>query len=213
MDSRLFLVAIIGLLALVGSFWPAALLPAPRRLGTPSAMDRSTFANRVLLWCAEGFGTGRIPIAPGTMGSVVGVGWAVALIGLPHAWMWGLAVVFGAAVSVWLAGHAEGLLARSDPPSVVIDEIVAIPLVYLGWMMRVNAMNGGWSPAGHWNTGSTWLCLSLGFLAFRFFDVVKPWPVRQSQSLVGGWGVTIDDFLAAAYANLIWIPVSLSGWW
>lgn len=213
MDSRLLLVAVIGLLALIGSFWPAALLPAPRRLGTPSAMDRSTFANRFLLWCAEGLGTGRIPVAPGTMGSVVGVGWTVALLGLPSAWTWGLTVVAGAAVSVWLCGHAEGLLARSDPPSVVADEIFAMPLVFAGWMLRLNAAHGGWTTPGLWSSGSTWVCLALGFAAFRFFDVAKPWPVRQSQSLVGGWGVTIDDFLAAAYANLIWIPVSLLGWW
>ena len=45
--------------------------------------------------------------------------------------------------------------------------------------------------------------LTLGvFALFRFFDVVKPWPVRQSQSLPGGWGVTVDDALAAVYVNL-----------
>jgi phosphatidylglycerophosphatase A len=49
----------------------------------------------------------------------------------------------------------------------------------------------------------TWL-LTLGvFAAFRFFDVAKPWPVDQSQSLPGGWGVTIDDVLAAVYVNLV----------
>jgi len=48
----------------------------------------------------------------------------------------------------------------------------------------------------------TWL-LTLGvFAAFRFFDVLKPWPVRQSQSLPGGWGVTMDDLLAAVYVNV-----------
>jgi phosphatidylglycerophosphatase A len=46
--------------------------------------------------------------------------------------------------------------------------------------------------------------LTLGvFAAFRFFDVAKPWPVHQSQSLPGGWGVTIDDVLAAVYVNLV----------
>ena len=41
------------------------------------------------------------------------------------------------------------------------------------------------------------------FAAFRFFDVLKPWPVRQSQRLPGGWGVTMDDVLAALYVNLL----------
>jgi phosphatidylglycerophosphatase A len=40
------------------------------------------------------------------------------------------------------------------------------------------------------------------FAAFRFFDIVKPWPVRQSQSLPGGWGITVDDVLAAGYVNV-----------
>jgi phosphatidylglycerophosphatase A len=40
-------------------------------------------------------------------------------------------------------------------------------------------------------------------VAFRFFDVLKPWPVRQSQSLPGGWGVTMDDMLAAVYVNFL----------
>ena len=41
------------------------------------------------------------------------------------------------------------------------------------------------------------------FILFRIFDILKPWPVRQSQRLPGGWGVTVDDLLAAAYAGLL----------
>jgi phosphatidylglycerophosphatase A len=52
-------------------------------------------------------------------------------------------------------------------------------------------------------TGHHWLWLVAIFAAFRFFDVVKPWPIRQSQSLPGGWGITIDDLLAAIYVNLL----------
>ncbi len=43
------------------------------------------------------------------------------------------------------------------------------------------------------------------------FDIWKPWPVRQSQSLPGGWGVTVDDFLAAVSVNLIWLPAARLG--
>jgi phosphatidylglycerophosphatase A len=49
------------------------------------------------------------------------------------------------------------------------------------------------------------------FAAFRFFDVLKPWPVRQSQALPGGWGVTVDDLLAALYVNLL-LAVVLGAW-
>jgi phosphatidylglycerophosphatase A len=47
------------------------------------------------------------------------------------------------------------------------------------------------------------------FVAFRLFDVWKPWPVRQSQTLAGGWGVTIDDALAAVYVNVVVVVVLL----
>jgi phosphatidylglycerophosphatase A len=47
------------------------------------------------------------------------------------------------------------------------------------------------------------------FAAFRLFDIWKPWPVRQSQALPGGWGVTVDDFLAAIYVALAALPVVL----
>ena len=54
--------------------------------------------------------------------------------------------------------------------------------------------------------GSHWLGVAGLFLLFRAFDVLKPWPVRQSQRLPGGWGVTVDDFLAAIYVALISLP-------
>jgi phosphatidylglycerophosphatase A len=51
--------------------------------------------------------------------------------------------------------------------------------------------------------GQHWLAALGVFVAFRFFDVLKPWPVRQSQSLPSGWGVTVDDLLAALYVNAV----------
>ena len=52
-----------------------------------------------------------------------------------------------------------------------------------------------------------WLATLGVFAAFRFFDVLKPWPIRQSQSLPGGWGVTVDDALAAVYVNAVVLAV------
>ena len=53
------------------------------------------------------------------------------------------------------------------------------------------------------NSGGTWKGILAVFLLFRFFDVLKPWPVGRSQALPGGWGVTVDDFLAAGYVNVV----------
>ena len=62
---------------------------------------------------------------------------------------------------------------------------------------------GKWPLLEEFFAGRNWF-LSLGiFAAFRFFDVAKPWPVKQSQTLPGGWGITVDDFLAAIYVSAV----------
>jgi phosphatidylglycerophosphatase A len=155
--------------------------------------------NPYLLWIAQGFGLGRIPVAPGTFGSLAGLLWFALLLktGSWAGFLGGSAA--GLALSVWLCGLAETALSRKDPGSVVLDEIAAIPLCFVGWLAMVTWKTGIWPGPefflSHWQ-------LALGvFLAFRLFDVLKPWPVGRSQSLPGGWGVTVDDALAAVYVN------------
>ncbi|HEY3861381.1 MAG TPA: phosphatidylglycerophosphatase A [Verrucomicrobiae bacterium] len=157
------------------------------------------------LWIAQGFGAGRIPFAPGTFGSVVGLGWLAALMCLKS---WPLFIagnVAAVALSVWLCGEGERLLGRKDPGSVVLDEIVAIPICFAAWLVSAWAPHHAWPGAAflwqHWAS-------SIGIFAlFRFFDILKPWPVRQSQNLPGGWGVTVDDVLAAVYVNAVVLAV------
>lgn len=97
---------------------------------------------------------------------------------------------------------AEKSLDQKDPGSVVLDEIVAVPVCFLIWVIVI------WRQSGHWPSlnsffGSEKWIVTLGVLvAFRVFDVLKPWPVRQAQDLPGGFGVTVDDLLAAFYVNL-----------
>ena len=154
------------------------------------------------LWIAQGFGVGRIPVAPGTFGSVVGVAWFALLLLTGKLWLFAAGTVAGVALSVWLCGVGEELLGKKDPQSVVLDEIAAIPVCFLGWVAVLTAKTGMLPPLEVFFSAYGWL-LTLGvFALFRFFDVLKPWPVWQSQSLPGGWGVAIDDVLAAVYVNL-----------
>jgi phosphatidylglycerophosphatase A len=131
-----------------------------------------------IVWIATGFGAGYVPKAPGLAGSLVGLAWWWALAHLP-AWFAG--ACFGASVpaAIGVAGAAARALGQKDPPRVVIDEIVAVPLALAG------ATGAWWLPA---------------FVLFRVFDVWKPWPIRQSQALPGGWGIVADDLLAALAA-------------
>jgi len=155
------------------------------------------------LWLAQGFGVGRIPVAPGTFGSLVGLLWfALLLVPRNPLVFWG-GTLAAIALSVWLCGEAEKILRQTDPGSVVLDEIAAIPVCFAGWVSAVLWKTGRMPELDDCFGPAKWP-LALGvFVAFRFFDVAKPWPVRQSQSLPGGWGVTVDDVLAAGYVNVV----------
>jgi len=157
------------------------------------------------LWIAQGFGVGRIPIAPGTFGSIVGLGWFALLLCLKS---WPLFIagnLVAVALSIWLCGEAEQILKKKDPGSVVLDEIVAIPLCFTGWLAAA------WWPQHRWpGVDFFWKhpLESVGvFALFRFFDILKPSPVRESQNFPGGWGVTMDDVLAAVYVNVVVLVV------
>ena len=155
------------------------------------------------MWLAQGFGVGRIPFAPGTFGSVVGLLWFALLLASGRLWVYAIGVLLGIAISVILSGSAERILGEKDPGSVVIDEIIAIPLCFAGWVGFL-FWRQGFLPSPEFFWSRTIWPLTLGvFVLFRFFDVVKPWPVRQSQSLPAGWGVTVDDVLASVYVNAV----------
>lgn len=139
--------------------------------------------DRLLLGLARLEPSGLSPVAPGTAGSAFAVLLAPWLfLPLPMTGrLLALAVIF--VVGAVTATHAERLLGRKDPGSVVIDELggqwlTLLPFADLGW------------------TG-----LLAGFLFFRLFDILKPWPVKASESwLPSGWGIMIDDYVAGVYA-------------
>ena len=149
------------------------------------------------LWIAQGFGVGRIPFAPGTFGSLVGLLWFALLLKTGNFWLYLAGMIFGFALSVWLCGAAEKILKQSDPSSVVLDEIVAIPLCFLAIVTGHWMRHGRLPEPESFLSAQTWYIPATVFVLFRIFDILKPWPIRQSQNLPGGWGVTVDDLLAA----------------
>src|SRR5581483_4497437 len=157
----------------------------------------------ILLWIAQGFGIGRIPAAPGTFGSVLGLLWFALLLLTGNLWLVLAGMVAGLALSVWVCGVGERVLAEKDPGSVVFDEIDEVTVCFLGWLIIVFSRTGAVPPVEYFLARSHWPLVLGIFTAFRVFDILKPWPVRGSQSLPGGWGVTVDDLLAAVYVNLM----------
>jgi phosphatidylglycerophosphatase A len=161
----------------------------------------------LIVWIAQGFGVGRIPAAPGTFGSLVGLLWFAVLV-TPASFGFYLAgAALGVAFSIWICGQAELILKAKDPQSVVLDEIVAKPICFLGWIALLYFRSGLMPDAAYFFSRQNWPLTLAVFLLFRLFDIAKPWPVRRSQSLPGGWGVTIDDVLAALYVNLIVLAI------
>lgn len=167
--------------------------------------EESRRLNRLafIVWVAQGFGAGTFPLAPGTVGSLIGLLWFALLLASGNLWVFVVATFGGICFSVWACGAAERILRQTDPGSVVLDEITAMPLCFWGWI-AIRLWHGkALADLDAFFSRQTWP-LTLGvFAIFRFFDVVKPWPIRQSQRLPGGWGVTVDDVLAAGYVNVV----------
>jgi len=139
---------------------------------------------KAVMFLATGAHVGRIPFAPGTFGSLVGLP-IVYLFSLAD---WPLAVVLTAILilfSVWVAHLAEQQLKAKDPGCIVIDEIAGMCVTMLGIPLTLT-------------TGIA------GFFLFRVFDVLKPPPARQLEKMLqGGWGVVMDDVAAGIMANIV----------
>lgn len=152
-------------------------------------------------------GVGFIPIAPGTFGSIVGIGLWLIVRGGILALLWPLAgrnnlnllhisygliagqlaaAVLVTLVGTWAASRVEKMHGAKDPQKVVIDEVagqfialIAVPIQFEDW----------WT-------------IIIAFLLFRFFDIVKPYPARKFEDLHGGLGIMADDVVAGIYAAI-----------
>ena len=159
--------------------------------------------DRLVVWIAQGFGSGLLPAGPGTWGSLVGILWLWALLLPGSALAFGVLVTGSILLAVGGCARAEKVLNQHDPGSVVLDEIVAVPLTFLGpWLVL------GTFPAESWSNPLSvgarfWPELIVGFLAFRVFDIAKPGPIGRVQSLPRGWGVVADDVLAGFAAAVV----------
>ena len=155
---------------------------------------RRTAAQKLIVFVAEGFGAGRVPLAPGTVGTLVGFLWIYLLLLPGNGLIYCLGTVAGFFGSVWLGGRAEEILGRKDPGSIVIDEITALPIAFSGALLVTGIV-----PFSHFVHGKRFFVLLVTFVGFRIFDIAKPWFIVRSQNLPGGWGLTVDDFLAALH--------------
>jgi phosphatidylglycerophosphatase A len=140
---------------------------------------------------AFGFGAGLLPRAPGTAGSAVGVVAAWWLLDLPLAVRVGIVLAVIAA-GVWICGESARRLSRHDDQRIVFDEIAGVLLASLAVVEK------------------SLFALALVFVFFRFFDIVKPWPIRDvDHSLRGGLGIMLDDLIAALFAAVCVVTIRI----
>jgi len=153
-------------------------------------------------------GVGYFPIAPGTLGALVGVGlylaiwsWLYAILEAnaararlnllfvftPQLALMLLVIFLVTLAGIWAANRAEKLLGKKDPSSVVIDEVAGQMIALLSGPF--------WRP--------TWWCVFSAFILFRLFDIWKPYPIRRLEGLESGLGIMADDVLAGIYALIV----------
>jgi phosphatidylglycerophosphatase A len=126
--------------------------------------------------------SGWFPIAPGTVGSAVGVAlwWGLRAAGAGVVVEVAVAATLFAA-GAWAASETERVLGVTDPGPVVIDEVMGMCVTLIA------------APV-------SWPAAIAGFVLFRAFDIVKPPPARRLERLHGGWGIMADDLAAGVYA-------------
>jgi phosphatidylglycerophosphatase A len=177
-----------------------------------AAPKRRAFGDYVALAIAT-CGVGYLPLAPGTLGALVGAGLYLTLwtgiyqtsalklgINLQNAYTPQISLMILVAlavtlVGIWAASRTERVLQKKDPSVVVIDEVAGQMIALLSWPFMAH---------------SGWTIIS-AFLLFRLFDIWKPYPIRRLESLESGLGIMADDVLAGVYA-LIANSVLISGY-
>ena len=151
---------------------------------------------QIVLFLATGGYLGHMPIAPGTFGSLPGLLICLGMSGISL----GYAILFAlvlTGVAIGIAQQAKELIGGRDPGSIVIDEITGMTVTLLGIPL-------------------TPFSLILGFLVFRGFDILKPFPIRLLDHKVpGGAGIVLDDVMAGVYGNVLirivlWVTTTAS---
>ncbi|MPZ57111.1 MAG: phosphatidylglycerophosphatase A [Rhizobiales bacterium] len=150
-------------------------------MSEPPRPDLRFLLSSPAAFLALGCGAGLVPRAPGTAGSLLAIPLTLLLKGLPFGWqiaIWATMCVAG----IWLCDRVGRTLGEPDHPAIVWDEICGMAIVLL-----LSPPGLGWVLAG--------------FLAFRVFDIVKPWPIHIiDRRLPNGLGAMGDDLMAAVYA-------------
>ena len=150
----------------------------------PGFFKGSTLSEKIILLLATWFGTGFLPFVPGTWGSLAALPFAAGAYSLGDIFSClSLLIIFF--LSIPVSGRASKIMKREDPSHVVIDEVAGIFATL--FLVPVS-----------------WTSIAAGFILFRIFDILKPYPVGMiDKRIKGGAGIVLDDIMAGIYANVV----------
>lgn len=155
-----------------------------------------------ILAVAVGFGSGLLPVCPGTFGTVVGIPLAVALTALHGRTLLQIAIALALTLlAIPVCDFAERHFGKKDDGRIVADEYMLLPICFIA-QEPLFAQLFGPDP----NPQRALVFILTAFVVSRVFDIVKPFPAYQMQSLKGGLGIVLDDFVADIYS---WIAIWL----
>lgn len=162
--------------------------PPDQSEATPPASPPFGLSGLIATW----FGAGRLPIAPGTWGSLAALPFAWAFIQVGGLAALIVATVAATLIGIWAGGKYAHTVGRHDPGEIVIDEVAGQWLATIPIATSCSA-----------NTISTLLLWIVAFAAFRLFDITKPWPARRVEHWPEGFGIMADDIVAGIYAAIV----------
>ncbi len=154
------------------------------------------------------YGVGLIGIAPGTAGSLVAalIAYPILLLPYGYAWLTLGAVLFTLVGTANASRFMRDRNTTHDPKEIVIDELIGQWLTYSIWYGWLFLIAGNTNAAIRLldSIAASPIYLALGFVLFRFFDILKPWPISLADRRIkGGFGVMFDDILAAIPAGTL----------
>jgi phosphatidylglycerophosphatase A len=138
-----------------------------------------------ILFFATGIGIGYSPVAPGTLGSLLSIFIYYFFLSSINSYIYGFLLIVFVFFSIAISEKAQKYFGKKDDQRIVLDEIVGLLFSFLFLEGKLNL-------------------ILIGFILFRFFDILKPFPIRRLEKLFkGGYGIVLDDVVAGIYTNII----------
>ena len=169
----------------------------------PPLPSNASLADKVVYWLGIGLGSGLPKRAPGTWGTVGGLIAAIPLMMLGFV-PFLIITIIASVVGIWICGRTSDLMGVHDDPHIVWDEwagmwITLLPFSYIGFnqLARIDGLK------------IDWIIIIVAFILFRFFDILKPFPINWADKKVsGGLGIMLDDILAGIMSVIVMLLLS-----